>query len=123
MPHDIKGRLIEVGDTLKVPKGWGETKKAVGIVNTVHPGSDTCNVTTSHISEYCGIEQKTSNAGECELVLKADGSEPVEPQSDGVVTQENEDGSLEVKLDDGTEAHVPAEAVIGGETAEQPSEQ
>lgn len=85
MPHDKKGRLIEVGDHLKfeVSERYDAARQAfdkrvtVGRATQVTPGSETCNVQAVHLQpSYFPIAQATLTAKECELVLKADGSEP-----------------------------------------------
>jgi hypothetical protein len=73
MPHDTKGRLIQVGDYVKAPYG---AAKAIGRVSHVWEGSSTCNLQIGVTTPYAGIQGTTVTAAECELVLKADGSEP-----------------------------------------------
>lgn len=80
MPHDKKGRLVEVGDHVKFKTWDGAHKLSVGRVFSVNPGSDTCNVSVVHLTPgYWPISQAAVTARETELVLKADGSEPFEP--------------------------------------------
>jgi len=80
MPHDKKGRLVEVGDHVKF-KSWadGAERLSVGRVFSVSPGSETCNVSVVHLNPgYWPISQACVTAKETEVVLKADGSEPGE---------------------------------------------
>src|SRR4051812_23227644 len=85
MPHDKKGRLIEVGDHLKfevcetydyAAAAW-KKRRTIGRAATVTPGSETCNVQAVHlVPGYWPLKTETITAKETELVLKADGSEP-----------------------------------------------
>jgi len=85
MPHDKKGRLIEVGDHLKfdfserydyVRQAW-DTRPTIGRVATVTPGSESCNVQVVHlVPGYWPLKTETLTAKATELALKADGSEP-----------------------------------------------
>lgn len=80
MPHDKKGRLIEIGDHVKF-KTWAEgaERLRVGRVFSVSPGSETCNASVVHLQPgYWPIAQACVTAKDCELVLKADGSEPAD---------------------------------------------
>jgi hypothetical protein len=84
MPHDRKGRLIEIGDHLKF-KSYGAEAFSVGRVFSVSPGSETCNVSVVHLQpSYWPIAQACVTARETELVLKNDGSEPFEPPAPSV---------------------------------------
>lgn len=74
MPHDKKGRLIEIGDVVKAKKINCPQKPVVSTVITISE-SETC----SGLVRYLGtgqLEQDYFNAKDAELVLKADGSEP-----------------------------------------------
>lgn len=84
MPHDKKGRLLEVGDHVKFKTWDGAHKLSVGRVFSVSPGSETCNVSVVHLQPgYWPIAQACVTAKETELVLKADGSEPMEDAEAG----------------------------------------
>jgi hypothetical protein len=73
MPHDLKGRKIERGDYLKVHSNY--SGKSVGVVQSVTHGSETCNVNAAVILPGT-VQIWTVNAKDCELVMKADGSDP-----------------------------------------------
>lgn len=78
--HDCKGRLIEVGDHMKM-KGWDSVAQkqvdTIGRAGALHAGATTCNVTAYHIvPSYQPVQCSTVTAKECEIVLKADGSVP-----------------------------------------------
>lgn len=77
MPHDSKGRLIEIGDVVKCLKYGGEkVSKQVGKVSHIYAGTETCNLQVATFESREGFQ--TVTAKESELVLKADGSEPKE---------------------------------------------
>lgn len=95
MPHDKKGRLIEVGDHLQfdvcesydhAAAAWNK-RPTIGRVISITPGSESCNVQAVHLAPgYWPLKQETITAKDTELVLKADGSEPAGaavPQADG----------------------------------------
>jgi hypothetical protein len=78
--HDRKGRLIELGDHLKfkvyAPEGQLNT---IGRVSTMYPSNKNCNVMAAYlVPGYQPVQVMTLTAGETEIVLKADGSEPVD---------------------------------------------
>lgn len=80
MPHDKKGRLIELGDVIKVP--------AMGFNNRVFVGP----VVVINASQQCtgqvlclvpgAIEKSYFNASDAELILKHDGREPERPKDE-----------------------------------------
>lgn len=84
MPHDCLGRLIEKNDIVKV-KEWDQQAqkpiKAVKKVESIYPGADTCNLTCADFEPRKCYSVYT--ASESELVLKADGSDPVVPVVEG----------------------------------------
>jgi hypothetical protein len=90
MPHDRKGRLVEVGDHIKfnhserydyARQAW-DTRPTIGRVTTVMPGSESCNVQVVHLLPgYWPIKPETLTAKDTELVLKADGSEPADAEA------------------------------------------
>ncbi len=87
MPHDIKGRLIEVGDFVKT-KPYNYSKvKVVGRVVEMREGQ-TCSGDLVFLSQYDGSKRDAFGADEAELILKANGSEP---ESEAV--KENTDGN------------------------------
>lgn len=78
--HDRKGRLIELGDHLKF-KAWDSSAQkerlTIGRVGALHPGATSCNVTAYHlVPGYQPVQSATLTAKDCEIVQKADGSEP-----------------------------------------------
>lgn len=78
--HDCKGRLIEVGDHLKL-KAWDSSAQkempTIGRVGALHPGATSCNVTAYHlVPGYQPVQCVTVTAKDCEIVQKADGSAP-----------------------------------------------
>lgn len=78
MPHDRKGRLIEPGDYVKVKAGYPE-RLTVARVSNVTPGAETCNAQGAHlVPGFFPVQPLTFTARDCELVLKADGTEPAE---------------------------------------------
>ena len=72
--HDVKGRLIEVGDVVLV-KDWNSPKLTVKKVAHCFPGSDTCNIGVFDFETRYG--QQSYNAKDSEIVLKHDGTLPV----------------------------------------------
>lgn len=83
MPHDCKGRRIEVNDHLKF-LAWDNAsrklKPTIGRVAHVMPGATTCNVSACYLLPgYMPVQMLTVNAHETEIVLKGDGSEPALP--------------------------------------------
>lgn len=77
MPHDNHGRLIEVGDIIKVePSNLYPRRKVVGAVVSISGESQHC---TGHVRyfEWGGSERDYFDAESAEIVLKADGSEPL----------------------------------------------
>jgi len=78
--HDKRGRLIEMGDYLKVSHYGAEVTSKVGLVIGTTPESDSCNVETASVSAYYGIQVQPNNANETEIVMKADGSFPTDPE-------------------------------------------
>jgi hypothetical protein len=96
MPHDKKGRLIEVGDHVKfevceryVPERQAWDKRVtIGRATSVTPGSETCNVAAVHLAPgYFPLKQETLTAKDTELVLKADGSEPVDVEAPAALSE------------------------------------
>lgn len=93
MPHDKKGRLVEVGDFVKV-KPYNTAQPIVGRVSFVNPGSETCNARVVFVdhtvpSSYedpapfrtrvsVPVREDYTQCSDMELVLKADGSEPAD---------------------------------------------
>jgi hypothetical protein len=75
--HDIKGRLIEVGDVVKVPNVYlgGAPRPVIGHVSSCSPGAETCNGMIC-VPQFGGTMFYTFTATESELLLKANGSEP-----------------------------------------------
>lgn len=94
MPHDCKGRWIEVGDFVKAapynyaerrhPKqeneSVGKALPVVGRVVTMREGQ-TCSGDFAWVAPFHGLRVDAFGAGESELVLKHDGSEPRDPIS------------------------------------------
>ena len=85
MPHDARGRRVEVGDYVKVMP-HNLTRRVVGPVACIYPGAKTC----SGEVRWLGLGQLESSmfdAKDALLILKADGSEP-EAGTDPAVLQE-----------------------------------
>ncbi len=85
MPHDSKGRLIEMGDYVKGPRWDAQAegyRPVIGRAARVWPGAESCNVELvvaipDGEGQFAGeTGRATVTASEVELVLKADGSEP-----------------------------------------------
>lgn len=77
--HDKRGRLIEQGDFLKVEKfGGPKVTKRIAEAVELMPGSDTCNLNVAFATAWNGIQIQLVTASETEIVLKADGSDPVD---------------------------------------------
>ena len=86
MPHDILGRLIEVGDYVKT-KPYNYSKvPVVGRVVEMRQGQ-TCSGDLVFITQFEGNKRDAFGADEAELILKADGSNPesVKENSDETV--------------------------------------
>jgi len=77
MPHDVKGRKIEKGDFVKLKTCVGPT---IGQVGAVNEAAVFYNITVSHMLPGVTI-WGPFNAGEAELVMKADGSDPNGPEA------------------------------------------
>lgn len=79
--HDKRGRQIGIGDDLKIDcfKDNIASKKIAKVI-ALHPGSDTCNVTVIYPTEWCGIQNSLTNVKDSEIILKANGTDPVDPE-------------------------------------------
>lgn len=85
MPHDRKGRMVEVGDHVRFEvsetydyalSAW-KKRLTIGRVVSVTPGEGTCNVQAVHlVPGYWPIRMETITAKETDVALKADGTEP-----------------------------------------------
>jgi hypothetical protein len=76
--HDSKGRLVEVGATLKFKAydpGQQAQRQFVGLVTGVFAGSETCNATVCR-PVFGGTLTETVTLKETELVLDASGGDP-----------------------------------------------
>jgi len=76
MPHDIRGRLIEKGDTIKVkPLNDEPEKSVIGHIIDIHSDTQEC---TGQVQWPFEDEHKTDyfGASDCELLLKANRDEP-----------------------------------------------
>jgi len=74
MPHDKNGRLIELGDTIKVPAMGFNNRVFVGPVVSIN-ASQKC--TGQMLCAVVGMFEKSYfNADEAEIILKHNGSEP-----------------------------------------------
>lgn len=81
--HDCKGRVIEVGDHLKF-KSFDKGVATIGRVAAVYPGATSCNLGAVHlVPGYYPMQQATLTASDTEIVLKADGSEPINQDGKG----------------------------------------
>jgi len=79
MPHDCKGRKIDLGDVIKVEAmNTKPLRKVVGTV--VEMKEDQFCTGQVRFQEMGGLNKDYFNAGESELILKADGSEPPVPK-------------------------------------------
>lgn len=75
MPHDLKGRYIRPGDVVKAqPSNLQPQRKVVGVVTSIVE-SQTCSGKIRYLG-FGQVDEDYFNAGESELILKADGSEP-----------------------------------------------
>lgn len=75
MPHDVKGKLIEEGDfVLAKPYNYAKTA-VVGRVVRMREGQ-TCSGDFSFLTPWDGVKIDAFGSGECELVLKSDGTKP-----------------------------------------------
>jgi hypothetical protein len=81
--HDRHGRPIEVGDHVKFPTSGGENpREAIGRVDQLYPGTTTCNLYVA-VLRFGRVENTSATAAQCELLLKADGTEPPPPAALG----------------------------------------
>ena len=75
MPHDCKGRKIDLGDVIKVEAM--NTKPLRKVVGTVVEMSESQSCTGQvQFQEMGGIKCDYFNASDSELILKANGMEP-----------------------------------------------
>jgi len=75
MPHDIKGRKIDLGDVIKVEAM--NTKPLRKVVGTVVEMTENQSCTGQvQFQEMGGMNKDYFNASEAELILKANGDEP-----------------------------------------------
>jgi hypothetical protein len=75
MPHDIKGRKIDIGDfVLAKPYNYSKVP-VVGRVTEMREGQ-TCSGDMAWVSAYHGIRNDAFGANEAEVILKADGTKP-----------------------------------------------
>jgi hypothetical protein len=91
MPHDCKGRKIEIGDWVKAPpynyverrkptaegESVGKAYPVVGRVTAMREGQS-CSGDFAWLSPFNGMRTDAFGADQAELVLKADGSEPTD---------------------------------------------
>lgn len=90
MPHDKEGRLIEVGDIIKVKPLNIKKLLIVGPVVSIHSTGQYCTgqvmvpVLGGSLSDYF-------NAADAELILKKDGSEPIAPELKKALEKMEED--------------------------------
>jgi len=75
MPHDARGRKIEVGDTIKAKPINDPGKSVVGRVVKIRADEQTCTGEVRWIG-YGQLEQDYFDAEDSLLILKADGTEP-----------------------------------------------
>lgn len=74
MPHDCKGRKIDIGDVVKTKKWNAEGKFEIKKVNHIFEGATSCELGLFDFEPHFG--QGSANAKDSEIVIKADGSEP-----------------------------------------------
>ena len=72
MPHDLNGLKVERGDFVKAQLYTGKT---IGVVGAISEGSETCNLTVHYLAPG-QVMCSTVTAKECEIMMRADGSEP-----------------------------------------------
>lgn len=85
MPHDAKGRKIEVGDVIKTrPVNFPGTPLVVGPIVKIRANEQHCTGEVRWIGAG-QLDQDYFDAANSELVLKADGTEPKEPVSLDVI--------------------------------------
>jgi hypothetical protein len=79
MPHDVKGRLIEIGDVIIAkPYNFKPEREYVGVVVDMH-SPETQNCTGQMQWQGTGkLEKDYFGAEDATLVLKADGSRPAD---------------------------------------------
>jgi hypothetical protein len=72
MPHDKNGQLIEPGDAVRVTV-YEDNKQVdkIGVVRTVAPGTDTCNVFVDVPVRSVTLSGQYANAKDIEVVAKA----------------------------------------------------
>ena len=80
MPHDRKGRLIEVGDFIKAPSHLTPKQQSVGVVHCIRDGQ-ACSGDAVFPTVFQGPISHYFDADKVEIVLKANGSDPAEPIS------------------------------------------
>ena len=85
MPHDKKGRLVEVGDFVKV-KPFNTPQTIVGRVSSVTPGTEACNARVEFQwqlgdDSHRSLKEDYTECRAMEIVLKGDGSEPVDQRA------------------------------------------
>lgn len=79
MPHDREGRLIEVGDIIKVKPLNIKRPLVVGPVFSIHSEGQYCTGQVM-VPVLGGMSPDYFNAADAELVLKADGTNPIPPE-------------------------------------------
>lgn len=80
MPHDKKGRLIEVGDVIIAKPYNYSRKREAGVVVRMREGQ-TCSGDFVFQRPFEAPIADAFGAEDAELVLKADGSEPEAPKA------------------------------------------
>jgi len=75
MPHDCKGRLIEVGDVVR-GTGYNLKHQITGAVVGVTPGAEACNVSIATIIANNQHYTEYGTAVEFEIMQKKDGTIP-----------------------------------------------
>lgn len=77
MPHDRNGRLLEIGDYVKVKPYNASSVPVIGrITRLIVNESRTCDASVAFITPFEGVRTDYCGTVEMDLVLKADGSDP-----------------------------------------------
>ena len=82
MPHDIKGRKIDLGDVIRTSpynQGKGEPREYIGVVVEMEE-AQTCTGQVVYQKVFEGNVKDYFGADQSELILKADGSLPLEKE-------------------------------------------
>lgn len=76
MPHDKYGRLVEVGDWVK-GKPYNTRHRIVGVITFLNPEREACNAEVAFLTPWEGVKKDYCETRQMDLVMKADGSDPL----------------------------------------------